>query len=331
MSLGVRAEAGAPGELYRDPVYDGATDPTVVIADGEWWMFYTQRRATHPDPGPGVAWVHGSRIGVARSDDGVSWRYTGTLEPDAGGLTLEPGPPPLHVDVTHWAPEVIHDGRRWRMFLTEIDGVPDRWPGFARTIVGYDSEDLRSWRRLGPLSLSSDRVIDAAVARTGEGLWRLWYKDEVADSVTMTASSTDLAEWVLEGVAIGGRPHEGPSVFELDGWWWMVVDEWRGMGVYRSVAGVGWHRQGGADAVILGPGDLPGGDIGNHGAAVRDGDDVWFYFFARPAGVAGGSGVAEDERRSAVYRVKLRVDEGVLSTRSHPTAWQTVTGNTSEM
>ena len=56
----------APGEVYRDPVYDGATDPTVVRAPEGWWMFYTQRRATHPTPGPGVAWVHGSRIGIAQ-------------------------------------------------------------------------------------------------------------------------------------------------------------------------------------------------------------------------------------------------------------------------
>ncbi len=59
---------------YRDPVYDGATDPVVVLtrARGEWWMFYTQRRASAP--GPGVAWVHGSDIGEAGSrDGGGSW------------------------------------------------------------------------------------------------------------------------------------------------------------------------------------------------------------------------------------------------------------------
>ncbi|WP_295575669.1 hypothetical protein [uncultured Microbacterium sp.] len=296
-------------ELYRDPVYDGATDPLVVIAGREWWMFYTQRRATHPDPGPAVAWVHGSRIGVARSADGTEWTYAGTLEPTRDGLQLAPEGPPVVVDRTHWAPEVIHDGQSWRMYLTEIDGIPDRWPGFPRTIVEYVSDDLASWRRVGPLALSSDRVIDAAVARTGDGLWRLWYKDEAADSATMTASSTDLAEWTRDGVAIGVRPHEGPSVFALAGWWWMIVDEWRGMGVFRSTDGVGWARQGGVDAVILGPGDLPGGDIGNHGAAVRDGEDVWFYFFARPRGTS------DEERRSAIYRVGLRVDDGVLSTR----------------
>jgi hypothetical protein len=75
---------------YRDPVYDGATDPVVVRCreSGEWWMFYTQRRASAP--GPGVAWVHGTDIGVAVSaDNGGSWTYR--LGP---GDLLGPGPVP---------------------------------------------------------------------------------------------------------------------------------------------------------------------------------------------------------------------------------------------
>ncbi|GAA1235815.1 hypothetical protein JOF42_001178 [Microbacterium phyllosphaerae] len=297
-------------ELYRDPVYDGATDPRVVIdADGLWWMFYTQRRASLEDSGPGVSWIHGSRIGVATSADGVEWTYDGTLEPAASGLVLESGPPPAEVDRTHWAPEVVWDGARWRMYLTEIDGIPDRWPGFVREIVEYVSDDLRHWSRRGALALSSDRVIDAAVARTPDGLWRLWYKDEAADSVTMVASSADLGEWSLDGVAVGGRPHEGPTVFELGGFWWMIVDEWRGMGVYRSDDGIGWVRQGGEDAVILA--DLPGGGHGNHGAHVRDGDELWFYFFgtAHDAPVHAATG---EQRRAAVYRLGLDVDAGNL-------------------
>ncbi|GAA3908526.1 family 43 glycosylhydrolase [Microbacterium invictum] len=315
-------------ELYRDPVYDGATDPTVVIADGRWWMFYTQRRATHPEPGPGVAWVHGSRIGVAHSADGVTWAYAGTLEPGPGDdhavgaasaasirLSLTSGGPPDPTDRTHWAPEVIHDGTRWHMYLTEIDGVPDRWPGHARHIVEYVSDDLARWSRRGPLALSSDRVIDAAVARTPDGLWRLWYKDEAADSVTKVASSPDLAHWTDGGTAIGGRPHEGPYVFALGGWWWLIVDEWRGMGVYRSSDAVTWDRQGGVDAVILGTGTVPGPGFGHHGAAVRDGDRVWFYFFGHPALAVEPDPAHErvDDRRCAIYRVELRVDADALT------------------
>lgn len=300
-------------ELYRDPVYDGATDPRVVIdADGLWWMFYTQRRASLEDAGPGVSWIHGSRIGVATSHDGVEWTYDGTLEPAGSDLVLEPGPPPVDVDRTHWAPEVVWDGAQWRMYLTEIDGIPDRWPGFVREIVEYVSNDLRHWERRGPLALSSDRVIDAAVARTPDGLWRIWYKDEAADSVTMVASSRDLETWRLDGVAIGGRPHEGPTVFDLGGFWWMIVDEWRGMGVYRSDDGIGWARQGDADAVILA--HLSTGGHGNHGAHVHVGDDLWFYFF----GIAEGAplhAATGEQRRAAVYRVGLDVEAGSLIVR----------------
>ncbi|TQJ30068.1 hypothetical protein [Microbacterium sp. SLBN-146] len=301
-------------ELYRDPVYDGATDPVVVIAPDGWWMFYTQRRATHPDPGPGVAWVHGSRIGVARSDDGVDWDYAGTLEPDAAGFTLDADGPPPRVDRTYWAPDVIHDGTGWRMYVTEIDGVPDRWPGFAREIVEYRSADLRRWERRGPLPLSSDRVIDAAVARTPDGFWRLWFKDEAAESVTKVAVSADLEHWRVEGVAIGGRPHEGPCVFELGGAWWMVVDEWRGMAVYRSDDAIAWTRQGDQDAVILGAGEVAGPGFGHHGSAVRDGDDLWFCYFGHPSAAYVPDVEAEsvDDRRCAVYRTRLVVEAGRL-------------------
>ena len=296
-------------ELYRDPVYDGATDPRVVIdADGGWWMFYTQRRASLAEPGPGVGWVHGSRIGVAVSADGLAWEYAGTLEPTASGLLLESGPPPGDVDRTHWAPEVVWDGAQWRMHLTEIDGVPDRWPGHVREIVEYVSDDLRDWRRIGPLALSSDRVIDAAVARTPDGRWRLWYKDEAADSVTMVASSPDLRSWRLDGVAIGGRAHEGPDVFELGGYWWMIMDEWRGMGVHRSDDGIRWSRQGGSDDVVLA--SAPNGGHGHHGAHVRDGEDLWFYYFGRADAEAHAP--SGEQRRSAVHRVRLVVAEGRL-------------------
>jgi hypothetical protein len=307
----------ASGEVYRDPVYDGATDPTVVRTADGWWMFYTQRRATHPHPGPGVAWVHGSRVGIARSADGERWTYVGTLEPDAGGLYLREGAPPAFTEQTHWAPEIISDGDRWRMYLTEIDGVPDRWDGHSRHIVEYESHDLTRWRRCGALSLSSERVIDAAVARCPDGMWRLWYKDEAADSTTWVASSADLRSWLVEGMVIGGRPHEGPYVFLLDGWWWMLTDEWRGMAVYRSNDAISWERQGGADAVILG-GYAAAGDgvqVGRHGSVRVEGDGARLYYFTHPWW--DGSEIADaadiEHRRSAVHSAFLHVVDGILA------------------
>lgn len=276
-------------------------------------MFYTQRRASVEEPG--VAWVHGSRIGVARSADARDWHYAGTLD----DLRLGDGPE------THWAPEVIDDGDRYRMYLTVIDGIPDRWEGHPRRIAEYVSDDLDRWRFVGEIPLSSDRVIDACVARCPDGLWRLWYKDEADDSTTWAAASADLATWRVEGRVIGGRPHEGPNVFKLDGWWWMLVDEWRGMGVYRSPDAVHWTRQGGADDVILGePGRRPGDEtFGRHGDVVVDanGRAATLYYFTHPhwdgselgelSSELGSTGAA-DARRSAIFAAPLSVADGTL-------------------
>jgi len=57
------ADAGAVAAkpLYRDPVYDGAADTTIIWNPlvKKWWMFYTDRRANTSGLS-GVAWVHGT-------------------------------------------------------------------------------------------------------------------------------------------------------------------------------------------------------------------------------------------------------------------------------
>ena len=72
------ADKVAAKPLYRDPVYDGASDPTIIWSPKrkKWYMFYTSRRANVPGLTGGVAWVHGSPIGIATSDDGgATWKY----------------------------------------------------------------------------------------------------------------------------------------------------------------------------------------------------------------------------------------------------------------
>lgn len=48
----------APKPLHRNPVYDGAADPTLIWnrAGHRWVMFYTNRLA-NADNLPGVSWV----------------------------------------------------------------------------------------------------------------------------------------------------------------------------------------------------------------------------------------------------------------------------------
>lgn len=74
------ATTAAPKPLFRDPVYDGAADASLVYDRGRqrWGMFYTNRRATLQLPDPGdVTWIHGTHIGMAESADGLQWTYKG--------------------------------------------------------------------------------------------------------------------------------------------------------------------------------------------------------------------------------------------------------------
>ena len=294
--------------IYRDPVYDGATDPTVVknLETGVWWMFYTQRRTT--DRSPGHRWVHGTEIGAAVSqDDGRSWAYRGIVEGLGSGDTL-------------WAPEVVAAPDGYRMYLTVVDGVPDRWAGPRARIVEFRSRDLERWRRIGAIDLGSERVIDAAVASCADGNWRLWYKNEHDGSTTWSAVSSDLDHWRVEGRAIPPAPaHEGPNVFELAGWFWLIVDEWRGLGVYRSPDGVGWRRQVHRDGLIL---DRPGlhpldRSVGHHAdVVVLEADDperdtAVLFYFSHPNGEPRED-ADHDKRVSAIQVAALSVIDGTL-------------------
>ena len=60
--------AHAPAPLFDDPVWHGATDPFVIWnpVRGEWFMYYTQRRGTLPNPDR-VDWVHGTAIAIGRA------------------------------------------------------------------------------------------------------------------------------------------------------------------------------------------------------------------------------------------------------------------------
>jgi len=306
--------------LFRDPVHDGAADPVLVQnrAEGTWWMFYTQRRAQ--SPGDGVAWVHGTDIGVAVSADGGStFVYRGTLD-----LSADWGRD------TYWAPEVLWAAGEYHMYVSVIQGVPAEWTGPERRIVHYVSQDLMHWRRVRALELSSRRVIDACVARLpdqldgGPGGWRMWFKDEAAGSHTWAADSPDLYHWGVVGPVITDSPHEGPNVFALGGWYWLLVDEWRGQGVYRSSDLTSWER----DGIILDqPGSRPDdGGIGMHADVVVFDDSGYVVYFTHPGRTErqAGPGSAEadrpdlgpmdspDERRSSIQAARLRVTDGHL-------------------
>jgi hypothetical protein len=303
--------------IYADPVHDGAADPTLIRnqATGEWWMFYTNRRTKLGSAG--LEWIHGCPIGIATSPDGVAWTYRGEVQ----GLD-DPADRGLN---THWAPEVIWAEGQYHMFLSYIRGVPDRWAGHDRRIVHFTSPDLTNWTRHGPLTLSSNLVIDACVARCPDGLYRLWYKDEAAGSATHVASSPDLFGWTTEGVAIpgstgGGFPHEGPNVFVLGGRYWMIVDEWRGQAVFHSSDARNWTRQG----VIL---SAPGGSAMDRryprhaDVVVTANKTAALYYFTHPHWdeINKRNPLTVEERRTVIHVAPLWLEDGELkATRDTP-------------
>ena len=139
-----------PKPLYIDPIYDGAADPVITWNKNEkkWFMFYTNRRANIPDSA-GVKWVHGTRIGIAESKDGTTWKYR-----DTANINYHPD-----VEYTHWAPEVIENNGLYHMYLTYVPGIFNDW-NHPRNIIHLTSKDLLNCEYQSTLKLANDKVID---------------------------------------------------------------------------------------------------------------------------------------------------------------------------
>ncbi len=257
-------------------------------------MIYTNRRATAEDRG--FAWVHGTDLGVASSKDGTDWVYRGTLP----GLEIEWG------RNTFWAPELYWHEGIYHMYVTYIQGVPEDWVGKA-DMLHYTSPDLLNWTFQSRLDISETNIIDACIYRLPSGLFRMWFKE---DNNTYAADSKDLYHWERVGLIIGGRGHEGPNVFRFKDYYWLIVDEWRGQGVYRSDDLINWERNG----LIL---DQPGtreedGTIGLHADVVCSGDEAYIFYFTHPERLTGQEPPSYGTRRSSIQAAQLDVVDGKL-------------------
>jgi hypothetical protein len=318
-TAGAATPRAAPKPLYRDPVFDGAADPVVVWNPParRWWMFYTNRRANVAGLS-GVAWVHGTRIGIAESADrGLTWTRVGdadiALPRDIGGEMP-----------TLWAPDIVTapDGTH-HLFLTVVPGVFENWD-HPRRLVHLRSSDLRVWRDAAVVPLASDRVIDACVQRLPDGGWRMWYNNERDHKSIYYADSADLEHWLDRGrcSGVGERPGEGPFVFSWRGRHWMVVDLWRGLGVYRSDDLLHWTAQ--PDNLLALPGNgVDDGVIGGHAGVVVSGDRAFLFYFTHPARTSAHpvNPAALELRRSSIQVVEFEEHAGGLRCdRNAPTA-----------
>ena len=264
------AQTAAPKPLYRDPVYDGAADPVLVWNPNvnKWWMFYTNRRATMPDSS-GVKWVHGTRISIAESADGINWKYKDTANinyrPDEG--------------YTFWAPDIIEHKGTWHMYLTYVPGTFDNW-NHPRNIVHCTSKDLINWKYESILPLANDKVIDASVFQLPDGNWRMWYNNEKDGKSIYYADSKDLYQWQDKGKAISARG-EGPKVFRYKYQYWMVVDVWKGMEIYHSIDLLQWEKL--PTRILEEPGTgAEDQAIGGHADVVVNDDNAYLFYFTHP-------------------------------------------------
>jgi len=300
----------APKPLFRDPVYDGAADPVVIWnrVEKKWFMFYTNRRANQKEL-KGVAYCHGTRIGIAESSDGgATWQYRGTADIPYG-----------EGEKSFWAPEVVEHEGLYHMYVTYVPGMHEDWDG-TRDILHLTSRDLLQWQYESTLKLASNRVIDACVTRMPDGRWRMWYNNEPDRKAINYAESPDLYQWQDKGKAVGDQAGEGPTVFRWKDRYWMVVDVWDGLAVYRSDDLRNWTRQ--KENLLQKPGQGNEDKVkGGHPDGVVSGDRAYLFYFVHP----GRQGADADQdtveqRRTSIQVVELEYREGALTCdRDRPT------------
>jgi hypothetical protein len=294
----------APKPLFRDPIHDGAADPTLIWnrSTHEWWMFYTNRRADLATADPkNVAWVHQTRIGIAVSrDQGATWTYRGIA-------SIPYGTP----EYTHWAPDIVYADGRYHMFLSIVPGTFENWNA-PREIIHLSSPDLEFWKFEAKLDLGSDRVIDPSLCHLPDGTWRLWYKDERDHSHIHYADSKDLNTWKPIGAAITDRNSEGPKIFHWHGQYWMIVDMWHGLAVYHSPDALHWTPQ--SDILLQSPGHTATDrSLGHHCDVIVNGDRAFLFYFTHQEGADEVSDLPHSAQRTLLQVAEIAFADSKLS------------------
>ncbi|MBN1128507.1 MAG: hypothetical protein JXA71_05950 [Chitinispirillaceae bacterium] len=291
----------APAPLFRDPVCDGAADPTIIWNRQEkaYWIFYTNRRVNCCPGCTGVQWVFGTDIGIASSyDGGATWLYR--------GIAKLKGKNDLNWDTnknTFWAVEVIYDNGVYHMYASITPGILSAWNESIADIVHLSATDpLNGWSYDQLPYPSIHQGIDPTVHTLGDGKWYMWGK--FADVLV----STDLVHWTVANSA-SPRTGEAPYVFFWKNYYWIIWDPTSsdgnaGLVVKRSSDGRSWATQAN---ILGGEGTRPGegGVDGKHCSVAVLSDRAYIIYFTQ-----GGNGTGN---ASCLQAAPLYVNNGALT------------------
>ena len=281
----------APAPLFRDPIWNGAADPTISWNTREkaFWIFYTNRRATCTNC-TGVSWVFGTDIGIASSfDGGASWQYRGIAK--LKGKTNLSWNSSTN---TFWAPDIVQNAGVYHMYVSITPGILTAWNESIAGIVHLTATDpLNGWSYDAVPYTAIHTGIDAAVRKLGDGYWHMWGK------FSDVLRSSDLLNWTVNGTEPTGG--EGPFVFYFQGYYWMLRDpDTDGLRVYRSPDGLAWTEQ--SAFILVGAGTRSGDDTGGkHPSVVLQGTKAYIIYFT------------QGNQISCLQAAELTVANGILS------------------
>ncbi len=233
-------------------------------------------------------------------------------------LVAEPAGVPTEADRPLYR-DPVHDGT-YHLYLTHVPGVFADW-NHPRSIVHLTSDDLRRWEKQSTLKLNSKSVIDGAVLRLPDGRWRMFYNDEPDKKAVRMADSDDLFTWCDVGKAYDGPASEGPVAFAFEGRFWLIVDEWKGLGVYRSDDAETWTRQDGPNLLVE-PGTGPDDGVrGSHPDVVVSDGRAYLFYFTHPEKTPGRTFDDPAVRRSSIHVTELRLDGDRLACDRDSPTW----------
>ena len=288
----------APAPLFRDPVCNGAADPTIIWNPQEkaYWIFYTNRRVNCCQGCTGVQWVFGTDIGITSTfDGGATWQYRGIARlKDKEDLNWN------DKKNTFWAIEVIYHEGLFHMYASITPGILSSWNESIAGIVHLSATNpLNGWWYDEIPYAPIHQGIDPTVHKLDDGKWYLWGK--FSDVLV----SDDLVHWNLDNSS-SPRTGEAPYVFYWKDYYWIIWDPTGGtnggLTVKRSTDGFRWTTQ---KSILDGAGIRPGenGVDGKHCSVVVQEDRAYIIYFAEIGGNEG----------SCLQAAHLQVNNGVLT------------------